>query len=118
MLSSSPAVPLSSINFAGGGRRLSLVTHEGRELFTAHDGLPSPEHLTPITGNTPTDSEAGSAPLSRRGSDMHLDGQQHAASRDGAVHSDGASLKKVPSRGGIWHDDPDWVHPGVWDTTS
>lgn len=89
MLSSSPAVPLSSIDFADQHRRrLSLVTAEGRQIFTAHDGLPSPEHLTPISG-TPGASEPSSlAPSregSRRGSDMEfgLDG--------------GASLRKVPS---------------------
>ncbi|KAK4688262.1 hypothetical protein P7C73_g1847, partial [Tremellales sp. Uapishka_1] len=114
MLSSSPAIPLSSINFAQNGRRLSLVTAHGQELLTAHDGLPSPEHLTPIQGHTPTDSpspgtsEDGSRPVSRRGSDMALNdagggggggGYKAASGNDEAHH-----LKKVDSRGGMWHD--------------
>ena len=103
MLSSSPAVPISSINWSDDNRRrLSLVTEHGREFNTAHDGLPSPRHLTPISGNTPAattpdngspfGSDAGSAAVSRRTSEADL--------LDG-----GASLRKVPSRGGLWHDE-------------
>ncbi|KAK8850363.1 hypothetical protein IAR55_004281 [Kwoniella newhampshirensis] len=112
MLSSSPAVPLSSIDFSDSGRRrLSLVTAHGQEIFTAHDGLPSPEHLTPITGtpmsgNTPMGSEAGSAPISRRASEMMLnDDPQPAGEHPAGYHrAHGADLTKVPSRGGFWHD--------------
>nr|ODN90074.1 HAL protein kinase [Cryptococcus depauperatus CBS 7841] len=89
MLSSNPAVPLHSIAFADNRRRLSLVTTEGREMLTAHDGLPSPGSLTPVAGGTPSDgSDSGSAPMSRRESG-----------------SGGTSLRKVSSRGGLWHDD-------------
>ncbi len=100
MLSSSPAVPIHSINFADQQRRrLSLVTAHGQEIHTAHDGLPSPEHLTPISGtpygHSPAGSDAGSAPISRRGSEQ---GQ-------GYFFEEGTSLKKVPSRGGLWHDE-------------
>ncbi|WWD20546.1 hypothetical protein CI109_105022 [Kwoniella shandongensis] len=122
MLSSSPAIPLTSIDFSDSGRRrLSLVTAHGQEIFTAHDGLPSPEHLTPISGtpmssNTPMGSEPNSAPLSRRGSDMVLDKQYTLDAEGGrgrntgAVYhpQHGADLTKVPSRGGFWHD-PDTV---------
>ncbi|WVR08460.1 hypothetical protein IAU60_005515 [Kwoniella sp. DSM 27419] len=105
MLSASPAVPLSSINFADGGqRRLSLVTAHGRELYTAHDGLPSPEQLTPI-GHTPTASEPNSNPLSRRVSDEAVVDDESTPA--GYTNQDGTSLRKVPSRGGIWHDDPE-----------
>lgn len=103
MLSSNPAVPISSINFADNDRkRLALVTHHGREMFTAHDGLPSPEHLTPMSGmtpaggntpvhgmtpmGTPPDSESPSLSSSRRESTTELNGD------------DGNSLKKVASR--------------------
>lgn len=106
MLSSSPAVPISSFNFADGSRRrLSLVTEHGKELYTAHDGLPSPQHLTPITGqtpaehtpeegNTPNESPHGSRQVSRRASTLDQGGVE-----------DGGSLRKVPSRGGLWHDE-------------
>jgi hypothetical protein len=68
MLSSSPAVPLHSIDFHDNDtRRLSLRTHGGQEYLTAHDGLPSPEHLTPISG-TPRAMTPES--LSRRASDL------------------------------------------------
>ncbi|WVQ95708.1 hypothetical protein IAU59_002807 [Kwoniella sp. CBS 9459] len=110
MLSSSPAVPLSSINFADPHRRrLSLVTAHGQEIFTAHDGLPSPEHLTPISGHTPTASEPGSNPLSRRGSDSAVadDYSTHETGDVGYRGARGTDLQKVPSRGGIWHDDPE-----------
>jgi hypothetical protein len=84
MLSSNPAVPLHSIDFHGDGqRRLSLRTHSGQEYLTAHDGLPSPEHLTPVSGtprgHTPEASEGGSAPLSRRGSDITLATQEDSS---------------------------------------
>jgi len=68
MLSSSPAVPLHSIDFHDDDkRRLALRTHSGQEYLTAHDGLPSPEHLTPISG-TPRAMTPES--LSRRNSDL------------------------------------------------
>lgn len=68
MLSSSPAVPLHSIDFHDDDRRrLSLRTHGGQEYLTAHDGLPSPEHLTPISG---TPRAMTPETLSRRGSDL------------------------------------------------
>ena len=94
MLSSSPAIPIKSINFADSQqRRLSLVTGHGRELLTAHDALPSPEHLTPISGtpfwHSPAGSEAGSAPISRRGSES-------------GVGDDGTELRKATSRGRPW----------------
>jgi hypothetical protein len=103
MLSSSPAVPISSINWTDDNRRrLSLVTEHGREFNTANDGLPSPRHLTPISNNTPATStpdggspfgsEAGSAAVSRQPSEHDL-------------LDSGASLRKVPSRGGLWHDE-------------
>ncbi|WVW81093.1 hypothetical protein I302_103084 [Kwoniella bestiolae CBS 10118] len=118
MLSSSPAVPLSSISFGDGNqRRLSLVTASGQELFTARDGLPSPEHLTPITGaTTPNVSEPPSQPLSRRGSSNNITGEEqfHDEPQDVPLHTepeyekykelDSTSLRKVPSRGGIWHE--------------
>ncbi|WWC65450.1 uncharacterized protein I303_108068 [Kwoniella dejecticola CBS 10117] len=121
MLSSSPAIPLSSISFGeGGNRRLSLVTASGQELFTARDGLPSPEHLTPITGaTTPANaSEPPSAPLSRRQSADTTNTSSaslfHDEPQDVPLHTeptyekykelDSTSLRKVPSRGGIWHE--------------
>jgi hypothetical protein len=112
MLSSSPAIPLHSIDFDDHHqRRLSLTTAAGHRIFTAQDGLPSPEHLTPISGTpgqtpvgTPPESESGSAPVSRRPSDMALDGDGNGYSSE-----DGTSLRKVPSRGGLWHDE---VSPG------
>ncbi|ODN99364.1 HAL protein kinase [Cryptococcus wingfieldii CBS 7118] len=151
MLSSAPAVPLHSINFADPNqRRLSLMTHAGREIFTAHDGLPSPGNLTPVQDGTPNGSEyavgssdGGSAPISRRDSEMVL---QESSSEDSAYsarasqngngvadsqttlntmggadrhvqgrESEGdaeTGLRKVPSRGGIWHEDPKWSSKG------
>lgn len=101
MLSSSPAVPLHSIDFHDGDRRrLSLRTHGGQEYLTAHDGLPSPEHLTPISGtphagHTPEASDAGSAPLSRRGSDLAtIASESEGNNRFGSM----ASLNRAPSR--------------------
>ncbi|KAL7422260.1 serine/threonine protein kinase [Cryptotrichosporon argae] len=112
MLSSSPAVPLASIDFADPSRRrLSLVTAHGQELLTHRDGLPSPEHLTPVSGTpyattpasgSPAGSDAGSAPPSRRESETALAGVEGA--RDDAPGI-GHTLRKVPSRGGIWHDE-------------
>lgn len=107
MLSSSPAVPIQSINFPDPHRRrLSLVTGHGQEIFTAHDGLPSPEHLTPISGTpyavSPAGSEAASNPISRRGSAQGYTGE------------DGASLRKVPSRGGLWHDEVSQIGCVLW----
>ena len=109
MLSSNPAVPISSINFADDDRRrLSIMTHHGREMFTHHDGLPSPDVLTPIghtpaEGNTPLtrspvgtppDSEPPSLSGSRRGS----------AANVGYQGEDGDSLKKLTSH----RDDVSW----------
>lgn len=118
MLSANPAVPLHKINFADTHRRrLSLVDAHGRELYTAHDGLPSPEALTPVTGgNTPglsplggspagspgisrRTSQVDSAPISRRPSDSNLLDDDHGPLPDGG------RLTKVPSRGGLWHDE-------------
>jgi len=102
MLSASPAVPLSAIEFApdGHGRRLSLTTAHGRQFFTHRDGLPSPEVLTPIGGTpagsgaaTPIGSSSDSDPNSRRGSQNNLD----------KGYDEGTSLFKADSRGGIWH---------------
>lgn len=103
MLSASPAIPLSSIEFdQGNGRRLSLTTAHGRQFFTHRDGLPSPEQLTPIGGTpagsgagTPLGSNSDSDPNSRRASDNNLN--EH--------YEDGGTLYKANSRGGIWHDD-------------
>lgn len=98
MLSSSPAVPLSSIDFENGGRRLSLRTAGGLELFTNRDALPSPEHLTPIDGHTPATSGAAT-PRSDNGSSRHpsqVGLQEH--------YDDGQTLYKAPSHGGLWHD--------------
>ncbi|EIW69872.1 hypothetical protein TREMEDRAFT_73643 [Tremella mesenterica DSM 1558] len=105
MLSSSPAVPLESIEFADDQRRrLSLVTAHGQRILTAHDGLPSPEHLTPISG-TPGTSAPPSREGSRRGSDIdavndlhhrHLPTQPHGP---GHFHyAMGAGLQKLRSR--------------------
>jgi len=97
MLSASPAVPINSFSFTDGhNRRLSIVDQHGRELLTSHDGLPSPEHLTPVSG-----SEAGSLPVSRRSSSQDV--------RVGMTGGEG--LRKVPSRGGLWHDDPSPAPP-------
>ncbi|RSH76834.1 uncharacterized protein EHS24_005235 [Apiotrichum porosum] len=102
MLSSTPAIPLSAIEFAheSNGRRLSLTTAQGRQFFTHRDGLPSPDTLTPI-GGTPTTSGAAtpaessdSAPGSRSASGQNLN--EH--------YDDGNSLFKANSRGGLWHD--------------
>ena len=116
MLSSSPAVPISSFTFPDQHRRrLALVTEHGKELFTAHDGLPSPEHLTPISGTphssvtpndgSPTGSDTGSAAVSRKGSESYISGGGGGGGRGGGVSGDGTSLRKVPSRGGLWHDE-------------
>ena len=99
MLSSSPAVPLHSIDFHGNDqRRLSLRTHGGQEYLTAHDGLPSPEHLTPVSGtprgHTPEPTE--SAPLSRNESEVtqsYTPGEENNG-RYGSM----ASLNRAPSR--------------------
>jgi hypothetical protein len=107
MLSASPAVPLSSIEFAPNthGRRLSLTTAHGRQFFTHRDGLPSPDVLTPIGGTphgsgaaTPVGSSSDSEPHSnsRRGSGNDLR-QQERYDEDNSLH-------KVNSRGGIWHN--------------
>ncbi|WRT70528.1 uncharacterized protein IL334_007526 [Kwoniella shivajii] len=104
MLSSSPAVPLSSINFSDDNqRRLSLMTASGREIFTARDGLPSPEHLTPIEGVTPTASEPGSRSISRQTSTDDLSHHEEPH-YERYKELDTTSLRKVPSRGGIWHE--------------
>ncbi|WWC92075.1 uncharacterized protein L201_007029 [Kwoniella dendrophila CBS 6074] len=147
MLSSSPAIPLSSISFGDGEhgqRRLSLVTAQGRELFTAKDGLPSPESLTPIRGetgeNTPSNlSEPPSQPLSRRQSSSNFNDSAtintmtttatdnnsvfHDEPQDIPLHQepqyekykelDTTSLRKVPSRGGIWHEVEEPKAPNV-----
>lgn len=98
MLSSTPAIPLSSIEMDSGGRRLSLRTAGGMELFTNRDALPSPEHLTPIEGHTPTGSGAAT-PRSENG-------RSRQASQTQLVdhYEDGQGLYKAPSNGGLWHD--------------
>ena len=90
MLSSNPAIPLHSIKFTDDRRQgLSLVTAHGHEFYTAHDGLPSPEHLTPVTG-TPAGSPPGSAASSRRPSQMDM-----TTGMEG--HEDGLELHKTTS---------------------
>lgn len=120
MLSSAPAIPLQSIDFlnGGNGRRLSLVTASGREFLTNRDGLPSPNVLTPIEGHTPADTPPESATPSETGTPPESEGTTEypgvAAAAASAQHDrrksmfgdieDGGSIRKVPSRGGIWHD--------------
>ena len=100
MLSSNPSVPLHSIDFHGNDqRRLSLRTHEGQEYLTAHDGLPSPEHLTPVSGTpyhglSPNGSNAGSAPMSRMGSEVATESSSDDGGREGAM----SGLQRAPSR--------------------
>lgn len=123
MLSSNPSVPLSSIDFADNeGRRLSLITAEGRKMLTAHDGLPSPGNLTPVTGGTPTENGSdmweGDIADERSRQMRYPDDDEdtlHTADMEqpggAAAYMDnrGHRLSKVPSRGGIWHPDPRWV---------
>lgn len=123
MLSSNPSVPLSSIDFADNeGRRLSLITAEGRKMLTAHDGLPSPSNLTPVTGGTPTENGSdmweGDIADERSRQMRYPDDDEdtlHTADMEqpggAAAYMDnrGHRLSKVPSRGGIWHPDPRWV---------
>jgi hypothetical protein len=106
MLSSNAPVPIHKFDFSGDGRRLSIHTAHGRVL-NSNDGLPSPEHLTPITGNTPAMTPRGGSPIgsptespamSRMGSDADFNAPQWEG-------QDGGELKKVNSRGGLWHDD-------------
>ena len=107
MLSSSPAVPISSFNFSDDNRRrLSFVTEQGREFNTAHQDGASSNHLSPITGNTPAahtpeDSPAGSAAVSRNPSRHLAPENDHAVSHV----TSGMHLTKVSSRGGMWHED-------------
>jgi len=130
MLSSSPAVPIHRFDFSGDKRRLSIHTAHGQTL-TSNEGLPSPEHLTPITGNTPAmtphggspdGSESGSADVSRRPSQVDF----RAPRWEG---QDGGELTKVNSRGGLWHEDgnlpppaprmmPRQISPGSTDRVS
>lgn len=100
MLSAKKPVPISGFQFSPDGRRLSIHT-EGRTI-TSHEGLPSPEHLTPINGTpamtprdgSPTGSDTDSPAMSREVSEApHWNGQ------------DGGALSKVNSRGGLWHED-------------
>lgn len=99
MLSSNPSVPLHSIDFHDDDRRrLSLRTHGGQEYLTAHDGLPSPEHLTPVSGTpyhgpSPDGSHAGSAPMSRRGSEL-AGASSSEEDKDGTM----PGLERAPSR--------------------
>lgn len=115
MLSATPAVPLSSIDFADPhGRRLSLRTAHGREFFTHRDGLPSPEHLTPVSGTpvsggtplsgTPVLSGNGT-PLEVSDDELVLESANHSRTELHEHYEDGQPLYKVPSNGGIWHDD-------------
>lgn len=99
MLSSTPAIPLSSIDLDQHGRRLSLRTAGGLELFTNHDALPSPEHLTPIEGHTPAGSGAVTPRSDYGGS------RQHSQTALQEQYAEGESLHKASSRGGLWHDE-------------
>ncbi|TXT03891.1 hypothetical protein VHUM_04314 [Vanrija humicola] len=103
MLSSAPAIPLQSIDFlnGGNGRRLSLVAANGREFLTNRDGLPSPGVLTPIEGHTPADTPPESATPSETGTPPQQHDRRKSMFQD---VDDGGSIRKVPSRGGIWHD--------------
>ena len=107
MLSSSPAVPISSFNFSDDNRRrLSFVTEHGREFNTLHHDGASSNHLSPITGNTPAghtpdDSPAGSAAASRRQSHHEPHPQERAVEHV----TSGMHLTKVQSRGGLWTED-------------
>ena len=127
MLSSSPAIPIHKFDFHDRDRRrLSLHTAHG-QFTTSQDGLPSPEGLTPVTGMTPGHgmtpidgspdvSPAPSAPMSRRGSSHpgagggvggHGDQSETATPLRSPTWDgpDGGDLAKVPSRGGLWHDE-------------
>lgn len=118
MLSSNPSIPLSSIDFADNeGRRLSLVTAEGRKMLTPHDGLPSPGNLSPVAGGTPTENGSdfgeGADIADERSRQMRYSDDDESTLNTvdveqpvGAMHH---RLSKVPSRGGIWHPDPRWV---------
>ncbi|CAK9785849.1 hypothetical protein CC85DRAFT_304288 [Cutaneotrichosporon oleaginosum] len=101
MLSSTPAIPLQSIDLDQNGRRLSLRTAGGLELFTNRDALPSPEHLTPIEGNTPLASGAAT-PRSENGGGNSRQ-PSHVNVQDHFVEG-GGGLYKANSRGGLWHD--------------
>lgn len=108
MLSATPAVPLSSIDFADPhGRRLSLRTAHGREFLTHRDGLPSPEHLTPVSGTpltgTPVLSGAAS-PVDVSDDELIISSPNHSRTAFNEDYEDGETLRKVPSNGGIWHD--------------
>ncbi|OXH41192.1 other/HAL protein kinase [Cryptococcus neoformans] len=117
MLSSNPSIPLSSIDFADNeGRRLSLVTAEGRKMLTPHDGLPSPGNLSPVAGGTPTENGSdfgeGADIADERSRQMRYSDDDESTLNTvdveqpvGAMHH---RLSKVPSRGGIWHPDPRW----------
>ncbi|BEJ11486.1 hypothetical protein CspHIS471_0109080 [Cutaneotrichosporon sp. HIS471] len=99
MLSSTPAIPLQSIGLDQNGRRLSLRTAGGLELFTNRDALPSPEHLTPIDGNTP-DASGAVTPMSDNGGGNSRKAS-HLNMKD---YPGGEGLHKSDSRGGLWHD--------------
>jgi hypothetical protein len=108
MLSSSPAVPLHSIDWSDDTRRRLSLTTAGGHRITTHDGLPSPDQLIPVTG-TPHASRPGSASMSRRGSDMALTSSSlsSASPTPAGEYSDYgfSALSKVPSReGGMWHE--------------
>lgn len=117
MLSANPAVPLSNIDFADlHGRRLSLRTAHGREFLTHRDGLPSPEHLTPVSGTPVAGSPLTGTPiLSGSGSpievsevsddELVLESRNHSRTELHENYEDGQTLYKAPSHGGIWHDD-------------
>lgn len=105
MLSSNPSVPLHSIEFHDDNdrRRLSLRTHTGQEYLTAHDGLPSPEHLTPVSGTplrgpTPDGSHTGSAPMSRMGSELATESSSDDGAGDGGREGIMSGLQRAPSR--------------------
>lgn len=104
MLSSNPAVPISSINFADDDRkRLALLTHHGRELYTAHDGLPSPDNLTPMSGNTPVDGNTPRSGMTPIGTPPDSQSSSLAPSRrpshvvSSSSEEDDHALRKVPS---------------------
>jgi len=101
MLSSAPSVPLHSIDFHDDDRRrLSLRTHGGQEYLTAHDGLPSPEHLTPISGTPGTMTPET---LSRRGSDLGQEMDKQREKERRKLRSETLGFEENPEFGTMSH---------------